>query len=727
MNEMSTALSDSPICLSQSQTYHNPALKPKHLARRSVHRKSFAASLMLSSSLCLAQSFVAPDMAPGPATEPNRPIVFDLSAIDKAADPCTDFYKFACGNWIAKNPVPSDQVRWGRFNELTERNTWLLYADLKSATEDPKTPLQKKYGDYFAACMNVDLADKLGAKPVQPVMEKIATLTDKKQLPALVADLQRQYAVPLFYSLSVQQDQKDSTRQIANTGQGGLTLPDRSYYLTEDARSEKLRAQYVEHVTKMFTLLGDTPDQAAIEASSVMTIETALAKGSTDRVELRDPANRYHIMTLAQLQELSPSYDWSAYLAGVYIGSFSTLNVATPDFFKAMNAEIAASNLAGLKSYLRWHALRAAAPALSKPFVEENFNFFSATLQGQKVETPRWKRCTRATDAALGEAVGQDWVKQNFPLDAKANMDKLVAELEQALGQDIKELPWMSDATKVEARAKLDAIRNKIGYPENWRDYSALTIKRDDYLGNVERSEEFERNRNLAKLGKPVDEKEWGMTPPTVNAYYSPAQNDINFPAGILQPPFFDNSKDPAVNFGGIGTVIGHEMTHGFDDQGSKYDPHGNVRPWFTAEDRAKFTERTDCEVKEYSGFPVAEGQNLNGKLTLGENTADNGGIRIAFQALQEVLAKQGAAADPGYVDGKRDGYTEQQRFFITFGQLWCVNQTEQSARVQAKTDPHSTGQWRANGTVQNFDQFGKAFGCKVGEPMMPTNSCRVW
>jgi putative endopeptidase len=539
--------------------------------------------------------------------------------------------------------------------------------------------------------------------------------------------LQQTYAVGTFYALYVQQDQKDSSQQIASTRQGGLTLPDRSYYLTDDARSEKLRGEYVDHVTKMFVLLGDTAAQAAEEAKSVMTIETALAKGSIDRVEMRDPAKVYHIMTLVELQALSPDYDWKAYLAGIPLGEFKTLNVATPDFFKAMNAELDAASLESIKSYLRWHALRTAAPALSKPFVQEDFNFFSATLQGQKEDTPRWKRCTRATDMALGEAVGQDWVKQNFPPDAKANMEKLVAALELALAQDIKELPWMSDATKVEAKAKLDAIRNKIGYPENWRNYSSLTVKRDDYLGNMERSAEFERARNLAKLDKPVDEKEWGMTPPTVNAYYSPSENDINFPAGILQPPFFDNSKDPAVNFGGIGTVIGHEMTHGFDDQGSKYDPKGNVRPWFTAEDRAKFTERTDCEVKEYDGFKVAEGQNLNGKLTLGENTADNGGIRIAYQALEEVLAKQGAAAEPGYVDGKRDGYTPQQRFFLAFGQLWCQNQTEQSARVLAKTDPHSTGEWRTKGTLQNFDEFGKAFGCKVGQPMMPTNSCRVW
>jgi putative endopeptidase len=682
--------------------------------------------LVVAAPVCLAQTFATP-ADNGPTVAPKKPVIFDLSAIDKSADPCTDFYQYVCGNWKKDNPIPSDQVRWGRFNELSDRNNYLLYTELKAAADAPKTPLQRQYGDFFGACMNTAEVDKLGVKPLEPELEAIAALSSSKDLAAFNAK-QMKRGGGGFLGVGVTQDQKDSSQQIAATGQGGLTLPDRDYYLNPDARYATIRKQYTDHMVKMFKLLGDTDDKAVAEANDVMQIETALAKGSMDRVAMRDPANRYHMMSVADLQKLSPNYDWTVYLDGIGMPQVKDIDVMSPGYVTTVNQMLTTQPLQAIKAYLRWHALHEAAPLLSKPFEDENFAFFSQTLQGQKEEQPRWKRCTRLTDRALGEAVGQDWVKQNFPPDAKANMEKLVHALEASMAADLKTLPWMSDATKAEARMKLDAITDKIGYPSHWRDYSSVVVKRDDLLGNVERADWFEEKRDLDKLGKPVDPTEWGMTPPTVNAYYNPPQNNINFPAGILQPPFYDNAMDPAVNFGGIGVVIGHEMTHGFDDQGSKYDLHGNVKVWWTPEDLAKFKERTECTAKEYDGFEAAPGQNVNGHLTLGENTADNGGLRIAYQALMDVLAKDGAAAEPGYVDGKRDGYTPAQRFFITFGQVWCGNKTEQSARVSAKTDPHSPGEWRTNGSVQNFDEFGKAFGCKVGQPMMPASGgCRTW
>jgi putative endopeptidase len=686
------------------------------------------ALLALSAPVCLAQTLALPaDLPSGPSSIPKKPISFDVSSIDKTADPCTDFYQYACGNWMKNNPIPADQVRWGRFNELADRNNYLLYEELKAAADAPKSALQKQYGDYFYSCMDTDVVDKLGAQPLKPEFEAIESLNNIKELAAYNAKQDRRGGGG-FFGVGVTQDQKDSSQQIAATGQGGLTLPDRDYYLNKDERYVTIRAQYAEHMRKMFTLLGDTPDKATAEAADVLRIETALAEGSMDRVEMRDPAKRYHIMTVQELQKLSPNYEWTVYLNGIGMTQLKTIDVSSPQFVTTVNTELAMEPLPAIKSYLRWHVLHSSAPLLSKPFEDENFRFFNQTLNGQKEEQPRWKRCTQLTDRALGEAVGQDWVKQNFPAQSKANMEELIHALEAAMAADLKTLPWMSDATKVEARKKLDAITDKIGYPEHWKDYSSIVVKRTDLVGNVERAGDYERKRNLAKLGKPVDPTEWGMTPPTVNAYYNPPQNNINFPAGILQPPFYDVTKDPAVNFGGIGVVIGHEMTHGFDDQGSKYDLHGNVKVWWTPEDLAKFKERTECTAKEYDGFEVAPGQNLNGHLTLGENTADNGGIRIAYQALLATMAKEGAAAEPGYVDGKRDDYTPAQRFFISFGQVWCQNQTEQSARVLAKTDPHSSGRWRTNGTVQNFDEFGKAFGCKVGQPMMPVSGgCRTW
>jgi putative endopeptidase len=683
----------------------------------------------LLASPALAQNFTL-DTDAGPTAVPKKPISFDLTAIDKTADPCTDFYQYACGTWNKNNPIPATERGWGRFNELAERNNYLLYQELQAASTAPKSPLQVKYGNYFAACMNTKLTDDLGAKPIQPQLAEIAALQDKKKIAQLDVKIENQYGRGFLFGVGVGQDQKDATKQILQTGQGGLSLPDRDYYIKDDERSALIRKQYVEHVTKMFILLGDTPEQAATEAADTMRIETALAKGSMDRVAMRDPDKRYHIMTIAQVQTQTPNFDWRALLDGIHVGQAPSMNVSSPMFLKTVNDVLETESLPALKAYMRWHVVHESADSLSKPFEDENFAFFSRTLSGQKEEQPRWKRCTRATDMALGEAVGQDWVKQNFPADSKANMEKLVEALKKALDEDIKTLPWMSDATKVEAEKKLMAFRDKIGYPAKWRDYSRLEVKRDDLAGNLARNAVFERNRNLHRLGQPVDETEWGMTPPTVNAYYSPQMNDINFPAGILQPPFYDNHADPAVNFGAIGVVIGHEMTHGFDDQGSKFGPTGNVKynadgsmgSWFTPDDLTKFNDRTKCVADEYSGFKVAEGQNLDGHLTLGENSADNGGIRIAYQALQETMARQGTSPTM-----QKDGYTPSQRFFISFAQVWCGNLTEQSTRIQAKTNPHSTGEWRVKGTVQNFDEFGKAFGCKVGQPMMPEKSCRVW
>lgn len=695
----------------------------------------FASLLAIAAPLCTAQSFdpihlaapAAVDLGSAPTKVPVKPVAFDVNAIDKSADPCQDFFQYACGNWNKNNPIPSDRAAWGRFTELAEYNNYLLYKDLVAAAESPKSPLQKKYGDYFAACMNTDLLDKLGDKPLLPDLQAIDALTSVKQLAAFNAKQDRR-GVGAFFAVAVTQDQKDSSQQVAATGQGGLTLPDRDYYLNPAERFQKLREGYVDNMVKTFQLLGDSPEKAKKEADAVMTIETTLAKGSLDRVALRDPHTRYHPMSVAELQAKTPNFDWQTYLNGIGLPNAKTIIVTSLPYLPTANDLLTDANLPAIKSYLRWHAVHNAAPLLSKNFEDLNFDFFNRTLGGQKEELPRWQRCTSLTDRALGEAVGQDWVKQNFPPASKEATERLVKALESAMAQDLQTLPWMGPETRVQAEAKLHAIADKIGYPSHWRDYSTLTVKRDDFYGNSQRATAFERHRNLSKFGKPVDLTEWGMTPPTVNAYYQPSQNNINFPAGILQPPFYDVTKDPAVNFGGIGVVIGHEMTHGFDDQGAQYDPKGNVRMWFTKEDLAKFKDRSECYAKEYDAFEVAPGQNLNGHLTLGENSADNAGIRIAFQALQNTLREEGAKAEPGYTEGKRDGYTPEQRFFISFAQVWCGTYTRQAAINQAKTNPHSTGEWRVKGTVQNFDEFGKAFGCKKGDPMMPASGgCRTW
>jgi putative endopeptidase len=689
----------------------------------------FASVLWLACASLYAQNIVA---AAGYESQPKEPPAiksFDVSAMDLTADPCTDFYQYACGNWIKNNPVPADRVRWQRsFAQVQERNRYLLWKILESAANGPRTALQKQYGDFYASCMDTDTIEKLGMAPINASWKIIAGLGNTRQIPALLADLENHGTPDGFFGFDVGIDEKDSSQQIAELYQGGISLPDRDYYIVDNAHYAGIRSQYIEHMKKMFIFAGDTPEQAAKEAAAVMEIETAMARASMSRTDLRQPANHYHIFTVVDLGKLTPDFEWNTYFRLSGIGHFDTLNVATPDFFKALDGLLQSEPLDSWKSYLRWQVLHGQAEDLPKSFFDENFAFFNKTLGGQDQPLPRWKQCTVLTDGSLGEAVGQDWVKQNFPPAAKTSMDKLVAALEKALGEDLETLPWMSDATKKAAEEKLAMIRNKIGYPEKWKDYSSVKVNRGELIENVHQVAVFDRDYNFHKLGKPVDEKEWDMTPPTVNAYYSDSFNDINFPAGILQPPFFDLKADPAVNFGAIGTIIGHEMTHGFDDQGAQYDGKGNLRQWQTDDDLKAFKERTECIASEYSGFEAAPAkgdapaQNLNGHLTLGENTADNGGLRLAYMALLDTLSEEHKS-----IDEKIDGFTEAQRYFISFGQTWCQNQTDAIARQLVLVDPHSPSKWRVDGTVRNFDAFGKAFGCRKGQPMVPVNACRVW
>src|SRR5215831_18519002 len=582
---------------------------------------------------------------------------FDVRNMDKAADPCKDFYQFACGNWIKNNPTPPDQSRWGRFSELDERNRYILRDILEAAAKGgpERDANAQKIGDYYAACMDEKAIDAKGLAPLQPEIDRVRNLKDKSQIAELVAHLHRNGISALFGFVS-EPDFKDSNSVIAGIDQGGLGLPDRDYYLKDDPRSVDIRKKYVEHVQRMFELAGVPAERAKANAETVMRIETELAKGSMDRVSRRDPEKIYHPMKKEDLAKLGQTFNWTQYFTAAKPPAFQTVDVSTPDFFKTIDAQLQKASLDDWKVYLEWHLLHSQAPLLPSAFVNENFSFYGKTLTGAEQLRPRWKRCVDFTDNQLGEALGRAYVEKTFGAKGKERTLEMVHALEKSLGEDIEKLPWMTPATKKEAALKLKAITNKIGYPEKWRDYSSVTVRRDDAMGNAMRADEFEFQRQLNKIGKPVDRLEWLMSPPTVNAYYDPQMNNINFPAGILQPPFFDNAMDDAVNFGGIGMVIGHELTHGFDDEGRQFDPKGNLRDWWTDKDAKEFQERTACIADQYSGFSVAKGANINGKLTLGENVADNGGARIALRALLNTIGNDRKSID---------GMTPEQRFFI--------------------------------------------------------------
>jgi putative endopeptidase len=640
--------------------------------------------------------------------------------MDMTANPCVDFYQYACGTWMANNPIPADQSGWATFSVLADRNRAVLRGILdKASANDPmRSPVEQKIGDFYASCMDESAIDKLGARPLDPDLKRIDAIKSKDAIVDALVQLHR-IGVDALFAFSSEPDAKDSTRMIAGADQGGIGLPDRDYYLKDDPRSVKLREQYVAHVQKMLELLGEAPAKAAADSQAVMRIETDLAKGSLDLVSRRDPNQVFHKMSVKDLEALAPGFDWTKYFAGLGTPSFTDLDVSVPGFFKALNTILAQTSVADLKTYLRWHLVHSEAPLLAKAFVDENFKFFRQTLTGAQEQQLRWKRCVQVTDNDLGFALGQKYVEQVFPPDAKAKVLTMVQSIEKMLGEDIQSLNWMTPATKEQALVKLRGVTNKIGYPGKWRDYSNVNIVRGQALGNDQRATEFEVHRQLNLIGQPVDRAEWNMTPPTVNAYYDPQHNDINFPAGILQPPFFDDRMDAAVNYGSMGSVMGHELTHGFDDEGRQFDAEGNLRDWWTPEDAAEFEKRAECFIKEYSAFTPVDDVHLNGKLTLGENSADNGGVRLAFMALMKSLE--------GNAQPKIDGFTPQQRFFVAQAQFFCENVRPERSRMLAQTDPHSPGRNRVNGVLGNMPEFREAFACHEGQPMVHAPACRVW
>jgi putative endopeptidase len=654
---------------------------------------------------------------------PIQSVPLDPVNLDRSVSACTDFYQFANGGWVKNNPIPAAFSRWGSFDQLAENNQGNLFTILSSAVASGNSQASsdlRKLGTFYSSCMDSVGAERAGAQPIKAELDRIDAVKNRAQLEAEIARLHFR-GVPLLFGFNAQQDFKNSTSVIAGIGQGGLSLPDRDYYLNADKRYVDIRANYVDHVARMLQLVGESSSQAAADAQKVMAIETGLAKPAMTRVQMRDPNALYHRMTSAELAQLAPGFNWPTFFSGEGRADISTINVSNPEFLKAADAMLSSVPLDDWKAYLRWHLVDAAAGSLSSAFVNEDFRFGS-TLSGAKEMLPRNKRCTRATDAGLRDALGQAYVAQYFTPQAKQRALEMVRNLESVFHDRLQTLGWMSDTTKAQATGKLAAFTNKIGYPDKWRDYSTLTIKPGHFLENQVAVREYERRRTLSKIGQPVDRTEWGMTPPTVNAYYNPSMNEIVFPAGIMQPPFFDPKADDAVNYGGMGAVIGHEMTHGFDDQGAQFDAQGNLRNWWGASDLEKFKRGTGLVASQFDGYTVLDSLHVNGKLTLGENLADLGGLSVSYAALEKALTQKGR---PPLIDG----FTPEQRFFLAWAQIWRQNITPEAQRVRINTDPHSPGQWRTNGPVSNMPQFAAAFGCKPGDPMVRPDSVRpvIW
>ena len=676
---------------------------------RSILHSSLA--LVAACSISFAQNSQPAQPKPG----------FSVENIDKSVDPCVDFYQYACGSWMKTAHLPADRPDWDSFAEVEEQNLLVLRDILEKAAAGGagRDAIDQKIGDYYGACMDESAVESKGLAPLKPELDRISAAQDKQALIDAIARVHLVGPSPLFNFYS-SPDLHNADMVIAYIDQGGLSLPDRNYYIKDDEKMVSLRKALSEYATTLFTLSGQSPQQAAESAQTVLRIETALAKASMDRTLRRDPKNRDHKMSRDEAISLAPNFNLAKYFKDVESPSFSDLNVSNPEFFKQVNGVVESESLDSLKTYVQWHMLADAAKWLPKSYVAARFKFRQALL-GQAEDQPRWKKCVEATDGALGEALGQRYVERTFGAEGKQRMLTMVDALEKALDQDISGLPWMTSDTKKQAKIKLEAIRNKIGYPDVWRDYSKLDVKQGDLMGNFLRANEFEARRQINKISKPLDRKEWEMTPPTVNAYYSGSFNEIVFPAGILQPPFFDKTMDDSVNFGSIGAVIGHELTHGFDDQGRKFDPKGNLTDWWTPQDAQEFEKRASCVANEYSNFVAVDDLKLNGKLTLGENTADNGGARIALMALQNMIRQSGKTPE------KIDGYTPEQRYFLGFARIWCEKRSPEFSRMLVTVDPHSPGKFRTDGVVENMPEFQKAWGCKAGQPMVSANMCRVW